>query len=182
MILSIFEDIIAENDNKKLTTAEFLEKLKINFLIKLQTDKKSLYNESFKISLIAFDSETKNLQYSGAGQPIVIVRKGDSIVLKPEKNSIGENIFGIEYADFSMKNITIKPGDTIYLFSVGYTNQLNSSSGKKMGLNNFTDQLKKTAQFPLVIQKEMLTKYFANWKGNYKQVDDVLLLGIKFLI
>jgi hypothetical protein len=28
-------------------------------------------------------------------------------------------------------------------------------------------------------QKEVVSKFFFDWKGNYDQVDDILLMGVK---
>jgi hypothetical protein len=33
---------------------------------------------------------------------------------------------------------------------------------------------------PMTVQREILEIAFENWKGNYEQIDDVTILGIKF--
>ena len=44
----------------------------------------------------------------------------------------------------------------------------------------FKKILKKVAKVPLENQRQVIEDEFNNWKGNYPQVDDVLLMGINF--
>jgi hypothetical protein len=35
------------------------------------------------------------------------------------------------------------------------------------------------SKLPMADQKEIISNFFFDWKGDYEQVDDILLMGIK---
>ncbi len=44
----------------------------------------------------------------------------------------------------------------------------------------FQNQLININAYPLSRQKELLIEVFNEWKGNFEQTDDVLVVGIRF--
>ena len=67
----------------------------------------------------------------------------------------------------------------IYLFSDGFADQFGGPKGKKFKYKPFKHLLLENADKPMVEQKENLEKTFTEWKGNFEQVDDITVLGIK---
>lgn len=179
LILTAFEDIIIENDDLKITTANLLNKLRSKYIKIFNANQQLKAQNNFNISLVSYDNKIGAIQFSGAKQPLVIIRKGESIIFEPENFSIGENNNSSDKS-FSIKNIDYKIGDLIYMFTDGYYNQIGEKTKKEFGQNNFIETLKKVSLLSLENQKIELQKKFLKWKGTYKQIDDVLVVGIKF--
>ena len=45
---------------------------------------------------------------------------------------------------------------------------------------NFKKVLAEASLTPIDTQKDFLYQRFTEWKGDYRQIDDVLVMGIKF--
>lgn len=65
------------------------------------------------------------------------------------------------------------------MFSDGYADQFGGENGKKFKYKPFKKLLIENAKKPMKEQKEILLKTFIDWKGNYEQIDDIVVLGIK---
>lgn len=72
-------------------------------------------------------------------------------------------------------------GTYLYLFTDGYADQFGGDqlNGKRFKYKRLYETLEQCAGLPPMHQKDLLGKVFENWKGNYEQVDDVLILGIE---
>jgi serine phosphatase RsbU (regulator of sigma subunit) len=75
--------------------------------------------------------------------------------------------------------IQLEKGDMLYMFSDGYADQFGGPKGKKFKYKPFKRLLLENADKPMQEQKEILNKAFEDWKGNYEQVDDVVVVGVK---
>jgi len=67
----------------------------------------------------------------------------------------------------------------LYMYSDGFADQFGGKDGKKYLSRNFEYLLLKVAHEPLETQNRLLQEKIAKWQGSYKQVDDILVLGIK---
>ena len=61
----------------------------------------------------------------------------------------------------------------------GFMDQFGGENGKKYKYSNFRGLLLKTLNENMDKQGEALQKEFENWKGNFEQVDDVCVIGIR---
>ncbi len=152
--------------------------------------------DGMDMSLININHQSMMLQYSGANNPIYIIKKNpletipEKVVryiqependlffyeLKPDKMPIA--IFD-NMSRFNTIEIPIEKGDLIYLFSDGFADQFGGAKGKKLKSKAFKGLLIQHAQLKLNQQKEALDNAFETWKDEYDQVDDVMLIGIK---
>ena len=76
--------------------------------------------------------------------------------------------------------IKIEIPTTIYMFSDGYCDQFGGPTNSKFGFKNFTNLITEIQSLSLPVQKEKLVHTFSEWKENEKQIDDVLVVGIRF--
>ncbi len=81
---------------------------------------------------------------------------------------------------FTTKTVDITKGSTFYLFSDGYMDQFGGSEKEKFNLPKFTELLIDCAAKNPQEQKQIMTNTFDRWMGQEHQLDDVLILGIKF--
>jgi serine phosphatase RsbU (regulator of sigma subunit) len=86
--------------------------------------------------------------------------------------------FDNEDRPFSSTSLNLQANDQIYLFTDGYYDQFGGKNGSKMKSQRFRDILLRCAFKSSEEQKMIIEDSFNAWKGEYPQVDDVLLMGI----
>ena len=141
---------------------------------------KSFGNENqngLDITLCQIDTQTNTLHYSGANNPLWIVRKGYLIEYKATHNPVG---FYPKEIPFEGRKIQIEKDDMIYLFSDGFRDQFGGKSNTKYGRKKFRELLLNVHKLPVEKQKKELMQTFQNWKGKASQIDDVTIMGIKY--
>ena len=72
----------------------------------------------------------------------------------------------------------IEKGDKIYLFTDGLTDQFGGPNNKKLMTKRFRQLLNIVNPLKMAQQKRVISRFFADWKGNNSQTDDVLLIGM----
>ena len=129
------------------------------------------------IALCVLNTDTNTLKYSGAFNPIWIVRDNEVLEYKPTRNPVGVYY---EETIFDVTTIEIKKNDTLYMFSDGYADQFGGKKGKKFKKRNLKSLFLIIADKPMEEQYNFVSRTFDEWKGNREQIDDVVILGIKF--
>lgn len=133
--------------------------------------------DGMDISLIAIDLETKQLAYSGANNPIYIVRNKKLEALKANKQAIGNmHDIALPYDNVISQ---LHEGDCVYLFTDGYADQFGGPKGKKLMRRYFEEVLIENSDKSMQEQKQALENTYNAWKGNLEQVDDVCVVGIR---
>ncbi len=135
-------------------------------------------HDGMDISLISYDNVTHIIEYSGAFNPLWIIRKNEIIETKANRYAIGIAP-GLE-KDFVNNVIPLQTGDTLYLFTDGYADQFGGTAGKKLKLSYFREVILSVQGITMEKQKKELEAFFNTWKGNNVQVDDILVIGRKF--
>ena len=70
--------------------------------------------------------------------------------------------------------------DLVFLFWDGFAEQFGGESGQKFKRTLFKNTLLAIHIEPLDLQERILKETLDSWKLNYEQVDDILVLGIRF--
>lgn len=133
--------------------------------------------DGMDMSICSFDFKGMKLYYAGANNPCWVIRRGELIELKGDKQPISAYNDPDKRA-FTNKELQLEAGDQVYLFTDGFADQFGGPKGKKFKYRQFKEILLENAYLPLPAQKEMLSKAFHRWKGELEQVDDVLVIGI----
>jgi serine phosphatase RsbU (regulator of sigma subunit)/tetratricopeptide (TPR) repeat protein len=143
-----------------------------------QSDEADSTHDGMDIVLCVMDGS--NLQYSGANRPLWIVRKDKSEIeeIKATKKAIGGG-FTEEDVNFTSHNLLLDKGDTIYMFSDGYTDQFGGVDGKKLTTKRFRDLILSLQGKPMAKQKKELSVFIEKWRDQREQLDDILVMGIK---
>jgi serine phosphatase RsbU (regulator of sigma subunit) len=128
------------------------------------------------LALVSIDKETGVLEFSGANNPLYLIRDGVDYVYKPDKMPIA--IFDI-MDPFSATEISMKKGDVFYLFSDGFADQFGGPLKKKLKYKPFRDKLMEIVNLPMSEQRDILDAFFGEWKGSQDQIDDVLVIGFR---
>jgi serine phosphatase RsbU (regulator of sigma subunit) len=81
--------------------------------------------------------------------------------------------------EFTNHVFSLQKGDSVYLFTDGYADQFGGLKGRKFMYKKFKEILINNSQKPMNEQLEILDVIFKEWKGQYSQIDDVTVLGIR---
>ncbi len=100
----------------------------------------------------------------------------DLLEIAANKQPIGSFI---NTSPFTNHLIELQKGDSIFLFTDGFADQFGGEKGKKMKSSNFKKLLLSIQHENMNKQLQMLNDAFETWRGNYEQVDDVCVIGIK---
>ena len=133
--------------------------------------------DGMDMTLCAINYKTLELQFSGAFNPLYIIRGEELIQYKADKFPVG--MFIGEKQKFTNHCIQLQKGDTIYIFSDGYADQFGGPKGKKFMAGNFRQLLSDVSKMPIEKQKTLLNQTIEEWRGNLEQVDDILIIGVK---
>ncbi len=133
--------------------------------------------DGMDISLCCIDSDSLELEFSGAHNPAYIIRNDELIEIESDPFSIGTYINGErEFTNHSMK---LHKGDCIYLFSDGFADQFGGPRGKKFMRKQFRMMLLQHHRLPMEQQKVEFARSLDMWKGEIEQIDDVLVIGVR---
>lgn len=133
-------------------------------------------HHGMEIALCTFNHKTYELTYSGAKLGMYIASNGELQKYKPSIHRIG---WDLSSPNFTNETIPLKKGDVVYLFTDGYGDQFEPKNRKKLSSARLKQMLLENSGMPLKEIYKQIDKEFKEWKGNYEQIDDVLVVGIK---
>ena len=160
--------------------------LKANLILnQLRTLVKTTLSQSYDaetkdgmdIALCILNKKTNELQYSGAFNSLYLIRNNSLQEIKGDRMPIG--IYHYVETDFTNNEIQLQKDDCLYLSSDGYVDQFGGISGKKLLTKNLKETLLRIHSEPMHSQKEILNETLRQWKGDYKQIDDILIIGLR---
>ena len=135
--------------------------------------------DGMDLALVSYDRKGKYLEYSGAFNPLYLVRNGELLETKADKQSIGRSSFKSD-TDFQNHRIDIMQNDTVYLFSDGYADQFGGELMKKFKYKNLKETLLKIQPEAMSQQRAILDYTIEKWRGDLGQLDDILIIGRRF--
>jgi ligand-binding sensor domain-containing protein/serine phosphatase RsbU (regulator of sigma subunit) len=137
-------------------------------------------NDGMDASMISVNESTGEVLWAGAFRPAVIVRADGTLEkIDGNKYSVGGAQMDIDRT-FTTHKLDLKKQDTVYLYSDGYADQFGGEKGKKYMVKRFNDLLCAIHVYSMAEQQSELEKAFEEWRGNHEQIDDVLVVGIRF--
>lgn len=128
-------------------------------------------------SLLAFDFANKQLYIAAANSPVWIIRNNEIIEIKPDKMPVGKS--DKQDQPFTTQTLELQKDDTIYTLTDGFPDQFGGDKGKKFMSKKLKELLLANVHLSIAQQKELLESTFKSWVGDFEQVDDVTVIGIK---
>ena len=135
--------------------------------------------DGMDIAMCRIDIKSGEVQYSGAHRPLYHVRNKELTQYKGDKYPIGGNQYEGKNS-FQNHIIPIEEGDAIYFFSDGLPDQFGGPNKLKFGPKKIRNILTENTHLTMEEQKNLFETLFTEWQGDEKQVDDLLMIGIKF--
>jgi serine phosphatase RsbU (regulator of sigma subunit) len=167
------------NSCNTYTSDQLLDELRKRIIISLrQSMEGSSSKDGMDIALCCIDKEKKQIEFSGAFNPLYIVNNKQITEIKGNRMPIG--IFDIINQPFTKHTIPIEKGMSIYMFSDGFMDQFGGPNGKKLKANRFKDLILKISHEPMADQRILIDNALHDWLQGNEQIDDILITGIKF--
>ncbi len=135
--------------------------------------------DGMDMAIIAYTPNTRELQFAGAKNPLILIQNNKLKRIKGDIKPIGGEIFDItENRNFKQHNIIIDTESSIFLYSDGFADQLGGPKNRKYMQKRFLNFLFSIHKKPQTEQYNLINEEFKNWKGKQDQIDDTLIIGI----
>ena len=134
--------------------------------------------DGMDVALCSIDKNTKELHYSGAYNPLLIIRNHTLIEFKGDKFIIGNNSYSHNNL-FSTNKFELQNNDMLYLFTDGFADQFGGPSGKKFKSKKLKSLFNEIFGLNCQAQLNTMEHVFSDWKGELEQIDDICIMGIK---
>ncbi len=161
--------------------AVILDSLNDNFA-QIFSDGEQVYlKDGMDLSLCVFDKKEKYLEFSGAFNPLYLIRDGSIIEIKADRFSIGADIIQApsDHRHFKSHKLFLQKDDILYMFSDGYADQFGGPEGKKFKYRRFRHLLLTIHKLPVGKQCSILEASIEEWRKDADQVDDIMVIGIR---
>ncbi|GEM_PF-3433505 len=138
--------------------------------------------DGMDMSLISINLDSLLLHYSGANNPLFLIRNEDTmsepklIEFKADKMPVAIHDIMVDY---QVHEIQLQKGDCLYLMSDGYQDQFGGPNDKKFLVKRLKELLISIHDLSMATQQNLLESSLIAWIGNGKQIDDVTILGIR---
>lgn len=164
------------------TAAQVLDHLHSGVRTTLKQDRPDAdARDGMDVAFCKINLKNKKLQYAGAHRPLLLLRNDEILEYKGNRKAIG----GIPHPKkaeelFENHEVEIMPGDKIFFFSDGLVDQTGGEDKRKFSIQRVREMLLAHSQYNMQELNDLFAKEFFDFKGELKQVDDVLLIGIEF--
>ncbi len=174
-----------------------------------QKEEHTSTKDGMDLTLFIFDKDKQEVNFAAANNPLILVRKKDLDIaeayeglgkrefkvmegetanlvdFKPDKMPIGIHI--TDNKPFRQHSFKVYSGDNLYMLSDGFPDQFGGSEGQKFMIKRLKQVFLELYPTKMSEQKEILDEIFIKWINEpakdtnepHKQIDDVLILGVK---
>ena len=163
--------------------------------------------DGMDMAITIVDPQNQTLQFAGANIPLLLIRKKpgqenrDRINeekaqgavqmdlklsienedyalcrLKADKQPIGVHW---EEVDFTTRKIRLRGGDSLYMFTDGFTDQYGGNNRKKFKSRRLKKLLLSVQEASMEQQGKIIEEAFEKWRAGYEQIDDVCMFGMR---
>jgi len=133
--------------------------------------------DGMDMALIAIDLDRMVLKYSGANNPIYIIRNSELVELKADRMPIGIHLR--EKPHFTNLEYQLQKDDCIYLFTDGYSDQISQDTRRKFSVRSYQKLLLSISTLSMKQQRDELESAIEIWRKNADQTDDILIVGVR---
>lgn len=134
--------------------------------------------DGMDIALCVIDREQKIMEFAGASRSLMIIQDGIYEDVHSSKLPIG----GFQKDRpriFTKHTFDISKSTWFYIFSDGFQDQFGGPKGRKFAKSRLFKSIYENYQKPLSEQKEILNRTLMDWMGKNRQMDDIMVIGVK---
>ena len=174
--VSLLNEIV--HNRKTLAPHEILNTLRAMVIESLgQLEAGTEIKDGMDMTVTVIDFEKNKLYFSGANNPLYLVRDGELSQYKADKMPVAIHEI---MEEFHMESIDLKKGDTFYTFSDGYVDQFGGPRQKKFMSKNFKRVLLEIQDLDMIEQGKRLDEIFEEYRADVEQIDDVVVIGVRY--
>lgn len=171
-------------EERKVTNpSEILTALDEGMISTLKQDQgTSSTSDGMDISICVIDETSRTIEYAGAMNPVFVVQSHQLTALQPNIASIGGKAMRPgtnENKTFKTHKISYTDDTSIYMLSDGYVDQFGGPKNSKFNTNRFKEMILNNYQKDMSEQKEIVRKTLLDWQGDQRQIDDILVIGLR---
>jgi serine phosphatase RsbU (regulator of sigma subunit) len=146
-----------------------------------QTGKKEESRDGIDMAICVIDVNSNLMQYSGAFTPLYIISniEGQPVLKEIKADMMPVGVHVLSDKPFTNHEIKLEIGDTFYISSDGFIDQLGGSNQTRFGSKHFKELLLEIYDKPLFEQKVILQQTLEDWMGENPQRDDILVIGAR---
>jgi PAS domain S-box-containing protein len=140
----------------------------------------STTKDGMDIAFCKIDKKNNKLEYAGAHRPLYYLKEdGELVEVKGDKFPIGGGIYRNQ-TNFENHKFDYKPGDSFFFCSDGFPDQFGGPDNRKFGPKRTRQMIVENQGKSMEEMHQVFDDAWEGWKAEYKQTDDVLLIGIRF--
>lgn len=150
--------------------------------LKQHTGHISKQDDGMEMSLCIIDRGEGIIQFAGTDQKVFIIRDTGAETFSGNLFPIG-GMYAIKQRKqipYEKRIIPIEPGMALYLLSDGYIDQFGGPDDQRFNSSRLLKLLSSNWKMDMSEQYHLLRREFETWKGDRRQIDDVLVIGIRF--
>jgi serine phosphatase RsbU (regulator of sigma subunit) len=146
-----------------------------------QVGKKEELKDGMDIALCVIDNDNNVMQYSGANNPLYIIKdnNGEQDFTEITADAMPVGFYLDNDESFTNHTIQLQAGDTFYIFSDGYIDQNGGDKNHRFSSTKFKKLLLDIHEQPMARQKDILEQTLKEWMGDHSQRDDILVIGVR---
>ncbi|MDW8014550.1 MAG: SpoIIE family protein phosphatase [Bacteroidia bacterium] len=133
------------------------------------------HKEGFELALLRYEPDLRRMEFIGARRSLWVFREGQLHEVRGMRGDVSPITPQLRPEPQTLR---LQPGDRLYLFSDGLTDQLNVE-GKRFSSQRLRNFLQVNQYLPLPEQIDLLKQALSQWRGQAPQTDDILLLALE---
>ena len=159
---------------------EILYQLHLRTRVALQQEHSQNTNkDGLDIALCQLDVKRNKLQFAGANRSLLLIRDNEIIEMKGDRYGIGGDQEE-EVRNYTNHSFEVLEGDSVYIFSDGFADQIGHELNKKYLMKRFYQFLLDIHTKDMEHQTMLLDAELRHWGGDREQTDDITVIGIRF--
>jgi serine phosphatase RsbU (regulator of sigma subunit) len=138
--------------------------------------------DGMDIALCKIDYSKNTMSFAGAHRPLYYLKNnGEFLQFKSTLKAVG----GIPRKNkiepsFTNHDIVFESGDKFFIFTDGLPDQIGGPRRSKLKNKGVRELIINNKDKSIFDFYEILKQNFYSWKGDNKQIDDVLFIGVEF--
>lgn len=136
--------------------------------------------DGMDIGIFSVDKSKKILKYAAAKLDLCFIRDNEIHQIKATRYPIGNmGTKRVQEKNFQTHSIEYQKGDVFYLYTDGFPDQFGGEENRKFMSRRFREFLLEYHYLSAAEQEEKLQAALEMWRGNLKQTDDILVVGVR---
>lgn len=131
------------------------------------------------ITVCNINENTKQMEIAMAGHSCLIIKNNELNELEGKDFSIG-GVFANPDSKYEKHLVSLTESASFYFYSDGFADQIGGNDKRKLGQKAFNEIVFKANSLEPTLKKDYFEKMLNEWKGELKQVDDIIVLGFSY--